>query len=180
MREVDTGFTGYLKETFEVMNDLGLLLVSGDMDKPNVMAIGWGTAGITWGKPLFVVLVRPSRYTYGLIEKSGEFTVNVPFPEMEEVVSLARYPAEIMINSGKRILLLYREKKLNVPLSGNVLSAMNVGWFIKMMLSRQICSRTSHPSSILKGTTIEFTLVRFWQPIRALALLTENLTGLRL
>ena len=87
MREVDIGFTRYLKETFEMMNELGLLLASGDMDKSNVMAIGWGTAGIIWGKPVFVVLVRPSRYTCGLIEKIGQFTVNVPFPEMEEVVS---------------------------------------------------------------------------------------------
>lgn len=87
MREIDIGFTRYLKETFEMMNEVGLLLASGDMEKSNVMAIGWGTAGIIWGKPMFVVLVRPSRYTYGLIEKMGQFTVNVPFPEMEEVVS---------------------------------------------------------------------------------------------
>ncbi len=87
MREVDMGFARYLKETFEMMNKTGLLLASGDRDKSNVMAIGWGTAGIIWGKPVFVVLVRPSRYTYGLIEKNGQFTVNVPFPEMEELVS---------------------------------------------------------------------------------------------
>ncbi|TET93780.1 flavin reductase family protein, partial [Candidatus Aerophobetes bacterium] len=77
MREVDMDFTRYLKETFEMMNEVGLLLASGDMDKSNVMAIGWGTAGIIWGKPVFIVLVRPSRYTYGLIEKIGQFTVNV-------------------------------------------------------------------------------------------------------
>jgi len=87
MREVDTSFIHYLKETFGIMNNLGVLLVSGNMNKFNVMTIGWGTAGIIWGKPVFCVLVRPSRYTYGLIEKNGEFTVNVPTPGMEEVVS---------------------------------------------------------------------------------------------
>ncbi len=87
MREVSTDFTHYLKETFEVMVDMGALLVSGDEEKSNVMTIGWGTAGIIWGKPIFVVLVRPSRYTYGLIEKIGEFTVNVPTAGMEDIVS---------------------------------------------------------------------------------------------
>jgi len=87
MREIDTGFASYLKETFEVMDNMGLLLVSGDMEKCNVMTIGWGTAGIIWRRPIFIVLVRPSRYTFSLIEKKGEFTVNVPTPEMEEVVS---------------------------------------------------------------------------------------------
>ena len=33
MKEVEMGFTRYLKETFKMMNDLGLLLVSGDMEK---------------------------------------------------------------------------------------------------------------------------------------------------
>ncbi|GAH31050.1 unnamed protein product [marine sediment metagenome] len=87
MREVNMDFTRYLRETFKMMNETGLLLVSGDMEKSNVMTIGWGTSGIIWGKPVFIVLVRPSRYTYGFIEKIGQFTVNVPFPEMEEIVS---------------------------------------------------------------------------------------------
>ncbi|RLE11563.1 flavin reductase family protein [Candidatus Aerophobetes bacterium] len=87
MSEVDTGFTRYLKDTFEIMNKLGLLLVSGDMNNHNVMTIGWAAAGIIWRKPIFVILVRPSRYTYGLIEKNGEFTVNVPSSQMDRIVS---------------------------------------------------------------------------------------------
>ena len=69
MVEANTDFSDYLKETFGVMNQMGVLLVSGAIDKPNVMTIGWGTAGIIWGKPTFITLVRPSRYTHGLIEK---------------------------------------------------------------------------------------------------------------
>jgi flavin reductase (DIM6/NTAB) family NADH-FMN oxidoreductase RutF len=33
-----------------------------------------------------VVLVRPSRYTYKLIEETGEFTVNIVPPKLKEVV----------------------------------------------------------------------------------------------
>jgi flavin reductase (DIM6/NTAB) family NADH-FMN oxidoreductase RutF len=31
-------------------------------------------------------MVRPSRYTYKLIEETGEFTVNIATPELKEVV----------------------------------------------------------------------------------------------
>ena len=50
-------------------------------DKVNVMTIGWGNAGFEWGKPIFTILVRKSRYTHELIEKSGEFTVSIPFDD---------------------------------------------------------------------------------------------------
>jgi flavin reductase (DIM6/NTAB) family NADH-FMN oxidoreductase RutF len=51
------------------------------------MAIGWGTLGIIWRKPIFHVLVRPSRHSYKLIEETGEFTVNVVPSELKEVAS---------------------------------------------------------------------------------------------
>ena len=86
MGKVDVGFSDYLKETNEVMGRDGILLVSRAPDgKPNAMTIGWGTAGIIWGRPVFVVLVRPSRYTYACLEKTPEFTINVQTPDMAKV-----------------------------------------------------------------------------------------------
>jgi flavin reductase (DIM6/NTAB) family NADH-FMN oxidoreductase RutF len=68
-----------LNETLALLVKPGLLLAS---TKPfgasNVMTIGWGSVGIMWGRPMFTVMVRPSRYTYGFIEEAGVFTVNVP------------------------------------------------------------------------------------------------------
>lgn len=72
----------------EVMATKGLLLASADKQgRANAMTIGWGTVGWIWRGPVFVVLVRPSRYSYDLIEESGEFTVNVPPPELAEALS---------------------------------------------------------------------------------------------
>ena len=71
-------FTQYLTNTVKLLHEVGLLLVSGTKEKANVMAIGWGFPGILWGKPFFMVAVRPSRYTFEFIEKTGDFTVNVP------------------------------------------------------------------------------------------------------
>ena len=86
--KVEAGNFDYLNETLDVLGKPGLLLVSTDADgKPNAMTIGWGTVGIIWGKPIFVVLVRPSRYTYGLMEQTEDFTVNVPSAELREAVA---------------------------------------------------------------------------------------------
>ncbi len=74
-------------ETLRAFDERRVLLVSqGNNGIPNVMAIGWGSMGIIWKKPVFTVLVRPSRYTLRLIEESQEFTVNVAAPGMEEIV----------------------------------------------------------------------------------------------
>lgn len=56
----------------------GVLLTAQSDGRANPMTIGWGTLGIEWGRQLFVAYVRSSRFTYGLLEKSGEFTVSVP------------------------------------------------------------------------------------------------------
>ncbi len=56
----------------------GILLTTQADGKPNTMTIGWGTIGVQWGKPIFIAFVRESRYTKQLLEKNGEFTVNVP------------------------------------------------------------------------------------------------------
>ena len=44
----------------------------------NSMTIGWGTLGTEWAKPIFTVFVRQSRHTKPLLDKNGEFTINVP------------------------------------------------------------------------------------------------------
>lgn len=61
----------------------GLLLGSYDAaGRPNVMTIGWGSLGCVWGEPVWIVLVRPSRYTFRCIEHSGCFSINVPTAAM--------------------------------------------------------------------------------------------------
>jgi flavin reductase (DIM6/NTAB) family NADH-FMN oxidoreductase RutF len=80
-------YRDHIGETIKAFNEERVLLVSrGKEGLPNVMAIGWGTIGILWRRPIFIVMVRPSRYTYKLIEETGEFTVNIATPELKEVV----------------------------------------------------------------------------------------------
>ena len=56
----------------------GVLLTTKADGQVNTMAIGWGTLGIEWKKPIFIAFVRQSRYTKALLEKNPEFTVNIP------------------------------------------------------------------------------------------------------
>jgi len=88
VNKVQVRFTDYFAQTIQRMRDDGLLLVSTGADgKPNVMTIGWGTIGCIWSRPVFIVLVRPSRHTYGRLEQVNDFTVNVPPREIPEAVA---------------------------------------------------------------------------------------------
>ncbi|MGA2269690.1 MAG: flavin reductase family protein [Bryobacteraceae bacterium] len=82
-------YTDYFAQTIRRMREDGLLLVTAGADgKPNVMTVGWGTIGSIWSRPVFLVLIRPSRYSYTRLEESaGDFTVNVAPRELAEAVA---------------------------------------------------------------------------------------------
>lgn len=56
----------------------GILLTTKSEGKVNSMTIGWGAMGIDWSRPVFIAYVRESRHTKQMLEKNGEFTINVP------------------------------------------------------------------------------------------------------
>jgi flavin reductase (DIM6/NTAB) family NADH-FMN oxidoreductase RutF len=87
MSKTAVEYTSYFSQVIKQMSKDGLLMVTAGADgKPNVMTIGWGTVGILWSLPVFVVFVRPSRYTYSRLQQSDEFTVNVPDKTLAKVV----------------------------------------------------------------------------------------------
>ncbi len=61
----------------------GVLLTTACDGKVNTMTIGWGHIGIEWNRPIFVAYVRESRYTKELLDKTGEFTVNIPLEDWD-------------------------------------------------------------------------------------------------
>lgn len=68
----------YTAQIAQAMQHGGILLTTKISDQVNTMTIGWGTMGIEWKKPVFTAFVRESRYTREILQKSGEFTVNIP------------------------------------------------------------------------------------------------------
>ena len=56
----------------------GVLITAKDKDKVNSMTISWGQLGIEWNRLIFTTYVRTGRFTHEIIEKTKEFTVNIP------------------------------------------------------------------------------------------------------
>ena len=68
-----------------------LLLTAGDFSKGdfNSMTVGWGSFGTMWNKPFAQIVVRPTRYTYGFLERYDFFTLCVfPEPFRKDLVTL--------------------------------------------------------------------------------------------
>lgn len=66
----------------------GLLLVTGNgKDKNNIMTIGWIQIGVLWKEPAVSIAVRPSRYTYKLLQEFDEFTINAMPEKYNDVIS---------------------------------------------------------------------------------------------
>lgn len=62
----------------------GVLLTAKAGGRVNSMTISWGTLGIEWGKPIFTVFVRESRFTKTLLDQNPEFTINIPWGEYDK------------------------------------------------------------------------------------------------
>ena len=74
-----------LDDTLKYFDDRGAFLtVKSRSNEVNVMTIGWALFGVIWREPTLMVAVRPSRYTFKLIENADDFTVTVPFAGMNK------------------------------------------------------------------------------------------------
>ncbi len=74
----------YAGQIFQNLHPNGMLLTTAADGKVNTMTIGWGTLGYDWSRPVFIAYVRDSRYTREMLEKNGEFTVNVPMGDADK------------------------------------------------------------------------------------------------
>lgn len=75
----------YAPHILKIIND-GILLTTQADGEVDTMAIGWGTMGIQWKKPIFIVFVRQSRHTKSLLDKNPEFTVNIPLDKIDKEI----------------------------------------------------------------------------------------------
>ncbi|WP_313527300.1 flavin reductase family protein [Anaerotignum sp.] len=62
----------------------GVLATTKVGEKINSMTISWGSLGIEWEKPIFILYVRENRFTRTQLEKNQEFTINVPYGPFEK------------------------------------------------------------------------------------------------
>ncbi len=100
----------------------GAFLTTKHADKTNTMTIGWGSIGYIWKMPIFMVMVRPSRFTHQLLESNNEFTVSIPSPALSSALGICG------TKSGKDLdkiaaagLTLQNGRQVSVPVIGNCL-----------------------------------------------------------
>lgn len=70
------------KERFDLLcenlDGAGVFLTVKDGNRVNTMTIGWASVGRIWGKPMFTILVRYSRYTYEFLKNAKDFSISIP------------------------------------------------------------------------------------------------------
>jgi len=72
---------------FHLLDQEWALLVAG-APSPNPMTVSWGGLGTLWNRPVVTLYVRPTRFTYGLLNDHPEFTLNVLPPAMRPALDL--------------------------------------------------------------------------------------------
>jgi len=73
------------KDIMDIIKKGAFLTVKAGKDM-NIMTIGWATIGYIWKKEVFMVAVRESRHTFGLIEKADNFTVTAPTSDLKKEI----------------------------------------------------------------------------------------------
>jgi len=61
--------------TFELIRDDWMLITAGNAESFNTMTASWGAFGELWNKKVCFCFVRPTRHTYGFMEKADTFTL---------------------------------------------------------------------------------------------------------
>ncbi|MDO4535605.1 MAG: flavin reductase [Clostridium perfringens] len=74
-------FNNNLDKAMKYLHQQGAFLTARNEEKINTMTISWGSVGFMWKKHVFMILVRPQRYTNNFIKNSKKFTVSIPFGE---------------------------------------------------------------------------------------------------
>jgi len=64
-----------LVKPFTILDEQWALLVAGSA-RPNPMTVSWGGLGTLWNRPVATVYVRPTRFTFSLLEAEPFFTLN--------------------------------------------------------------------------------------------------------
>ncbi|MBQ8011195.1 MAG: flavin reductase family protein [Oscillospiraceae bacterium] len=84
------------------------LVTCGTLEKPNVLTIAW--TGIVCTHPAMTYIsVRPSRYSYQLIQETGEFVINLPTSAMGKTTDFCGMKTGAKVNKIEKCGLTLAE-----------------------------------------------------------------------
>ena len=82
-------FTYGIEEGMDNLFKQGAFFTAGDEEKANTMTVSWGSIGYMWKKPVFMALIRQTRYTKEFLDKGNEFTISIPYgDEMKKALGI--------------------------------------------------------------------------------------------
>jgi len=90
MNREEIGVKQFRLPIFEALGGRWMLLTAGTLAQKghNSMTVSWGGLGVLWDKPIAVVVVRPTRYTYRFMEQAESFTLSAFGPEYRDALML--------------------------------------------------------------------------------------------
>lgn len=111
-------FTENLELGMKYLHKQGAFLTVKEGDTVNTMTISWGDIGFQWNRPVFAVMVRESRFTHELIEKSNEFTVSIPLKDtLKEALAICGSKSGRDIDKfAEANISVTASKKINTPI----------------------------------------------------------------
>ena len=98
--------------TFRLIGKDWMLITAGTPEFYNTMTGSWGGFGVLWDKKICFCVVRPTRYTYGFMEKSDFFTLSFFTEEYRKALLLCGTKSGRAVNKTKETGL--------TPVKGNV------------------------------------------------------------
>lgn len=70
-------------------------------EKPNIITVAW-TGTVCTNPPMVYISVRPQRYSYDILDETGEFVINLTTKELaRQLTTVAYVPAGMSINSKR-------------------------------------------------------------------------------
>ena len=112
---MQTKFNSEAEKNLEILSN-GAFFTALDGGALNTMTISWGAIGIMWGRPVFIAMVRASRFTHGIIEKSNEFTITLPSEDMKTALDFCGRASGRDVNKFEVMKLkTAKSAKINTP-----------------------------------------------------------------
>ncbi|SFD40088.1 flavin reductase [Clostridium uliginosum] len=111
-------FTEGLELSMDNFYKGGAFLTAGDEKNANTMTISWGTIGYIWRKPVFMALVRETRYTKKFLDSGDSYTVSIPYEgSMKSELTLCGTKSGAEINKEKEANIKFiSSKKVKAPI----------------------------------------------------------------
>lgn len=73
---IETEPFSIVENVFKAIGSDWMLITAGNLKSYNTMTASWGGLGVLWNMNVSFIFVRPSRHTYGFIEKNDFYTLS--------------------------------------------------------------------------------------------------------